>query len=95
VTHALIYLASDVVLAAIVAMIATWLGPIADRWRRAYLARQLEARLTRGDDRYFEELRTLRSDASSAPYAHSFLWHFVRFLPILWLISIGHLLFSE
>jgi glyoxylase-like metal-dependent hydrolase (beta-lactamase superfamily II) len=80
--------AGDAAFAAIFAFVVVWFGPGFDRWRRAGHERRLAARLARGEDRYFEELRALRSDAPRAPFvARSFGWHFVRILALMCVLS--------
>jgi hypothetical protein len=69
--------------------LAAWrFGPAVDQWLRARHARRLTARLERGSDRYFEELRELEG-TTPAPYvAHGFAWHFVRMLPVM-ILAVG------
>ncbi|AQR74949.1 hypothetical protein BXU08_15900 [Sphingomonas sp. LM7] len=83
----LFYAATALIFSGIYALIASRLGPTFDQWLRARHARRLAARLARGSDRYFEELRELESRTPVPYVAHGFAWHFVRTFAVMFLVA--------
>jgi hypothetical protein len=76
--RALLYAATALIFSGIWALMASRLGSTFDQWLRARHARRLDARMARGSDRYFEELREIESTAPRPYVAHGFGWHFFR-----------------
>lgn len=74
---------SALLLSAIYALVASRFGPVLHAWLRARHARRLDARLARGSDRYFEELRELQTNTPRAYVAHGFAWHFIRIFALM------------
>lgn len=76
--RAFLYAGLALIFAAVYALAASRLRPVLNRWLRARHARRLAARLVRGSDAYFEELRELQSHAPRTDVPRGFAWYFLR-----------------